>query len=400
MATAAETKALRFHRKVSPLERIFTLLARIDPPFSNQMVLEGTGEFDLAQWQRAVAAACEANPGSRLILQGRWAWARWMDSGVAAPVRLFDGANWSGRGSDGAPFFFDPLPFETDYSCEVVLVSGNPLRVAFRTLHATMDGIGTLIWAQDIFRALQGEPLVGSASTINDDEFVAQSKYKVQWRHKPKKCRAPSGAMDGNALGYVWKRTQLQGHFPKLLPKMAIAIARETRKQGPGDVRLNIPVDLRRRSPGGISTANLTRRIVLDVAPEDTVETLIKQIKDKLANLSGDSRILKLLSYLPLGWIEFGFKTVRRKNLRTNLYRSTGTISNLGRLPIESFHGGGFKARSGFYVSPGTEAKPIFMTLAGYDGGVEMIVSMPTSLASKGRLDRFIENVTAGLTPD
>lgn len=396
---ATENSPPRFERKVSPIERIFTLLARIDPPFSNQMVLEGTGAFDLQQWRKAVAAACEANPGSRLIHKGRFTWARWVDTGIAAPIRHFDGSDWSGEGSEGAPFFFDAIPFKTDHSCEVVLIDGDPLYVAFRTLHATMDGIGTMLWAQDIFRALRGEPLVGSSSTITDDDLMAQSQYKAKLVHKPKRCLAPAGAMQGDSLGYVWKRTRLRGRFSKLLPQLAIAIARETRKQGPGDVRLNVPVDLRRRMPGEISTANLTRRIVLDVSPQDTVETIQEQINDRLANLIGDSKLTKLVCYAPLGWIETAFKWARRRNLRTGLFRSTGSISNLGRLPVESFRGGGFEARSGFFIPPGTEAKPFFMTLAGFDGGVEMIVSMPTSLASNGRLERFIANITAELVP-
>ncbi len=153
-----------FSRKVSPFERIFLLLAMMDCPFSNQLVLEGKGTLDASRWENAVQAASEANPGSRLLYKGRSSWAQWVDCGVTPPVRDFNGAHWSADGPEGAPFLSDPMPFRDGHSCEVVLLSGDPARVVFRTLHATMDGGGTLVWVEDIFRALRGEPLIGQGS--------------------------------------------------------------------------------------------------------------------------------------------------------------------------------------------------------------------------------------------
>jgi hypothetical protein len=386
-----------FQRKVSPLERIFILLAKIDTPFSNQIVLEGTGELDVARWRKAVQAAGDANPGSRLIYRGRSSWAKWVDCGVAAPVRSVDGTGWTGDRPDGAPFLFEPLPFCSTHSCEVVLIHGHPPRVAFRTLHAAMDGSGTLLWVYDIFRALRGEPLIGSSSTLTDVELIVSKKYPVRWERKPRKCLAPTGSMEDQAPGYTWRRTQLRGRFSKLLPKAALLIAQQTRKQGPTHVCFNIPIDLRRRIPGAPSTANMTRRVVLHAPPEATVDTLQQQLTAELDQLRGDPKILKFLSYAPLGWIERVFKFLRTRNLHSGHYRSTGSISNLGRIEMELLRGGGFETQTGFFVPPGTEAKPFFMTLSGWGDCVEMVVSMPNGLASHGRLEEFIANLALGL---
>ena len=190
-----------YTRKVTPLERLFIVLAELDTPFSNQMVLEGTGTLDESRWEKAVHEACEANPGSRVVYRGRSRWAKWVDTGVAVPVRSFDGSRWNAQGPEGAPFFFEPLPFKDTHSCEVVLVQGDPARVVFRSLHAVMDGRGTLFWAQDIFRALRGEPLIGTTSTMTDVEIMSRLNYPVNLPRKPKDCLAPTGAIDGDEPG-------------------------------------------------------------------------------------------------------------------------------------------------------------------------------------------------------
>ena len=389
-----------YKRKVTPLERLFIVLAELDMPFSNQMVLEGTGTLDESRWKRAVEEACEANPGSRVVCRGRSMWARWSDSGVSVPVRSFDGSGWSAQGPEGAPFFFEPLPFRTSHSCEIVLVHGDPARVVFRSLHAVMDGRGTLFWAQDVFRALRGEPLVGSSSTMTDVEIISRLNYPVNLPRKPKNCLAPTGAIDGDEPGHTWKRARVQGRFSKLLPQVAILTAGETRKQGPGNVCFNIPVDLRPRMPDLRSTANLTRRIILNTPPEATVGDIQKQLEERLDSLSGDPKLLKLLCYVPEGWIKSLFQSARTKNLRNGLYRSSGSISNLGRLPMDTLGGGGFEVKSGFFVPPGTDGKPFFITLSGCGGSIDIVLAMPKILATNGRLDRLLSNIVSGLKPN
>lgn len=388
-----------FQRKVSPVERLFIMLAENEPPFCNQLVLEGTGAFKAALWKQAVVAACEANPGSRLLLKGRWTWARWEDCGVAAPIRFVDGLSWSGCASDGAPFLLDPFPYRRGHTSEVLLVSGSPPRVVLRTLHATMDGGGTAMWGLDIFRALRNEPLVGAPSPITDRQLVEGLGFQNRESLTTARCLTPTGPPDGAALGFKWKRTTLGGRFSKLLPQLALAVAREARKQGPGNVRITVPLDLRKRVPGTASTANLTRRIFLDIPPEATVDTIARQLKDKLDHLTGDPWLGNLLVYLPMGWLKKLFIASREKDRVRGFYKDSGTISNLGQLPLDMFHGGGFEARSCFFIPPAVQAKPFFITLSGCGDSVEMVTAMPCVLANNGRLERFIANIVSELKP-
>lgn len=387
-----------FKRKVSPLERLFLMIAETDPPFCNQMILEGNGTIEESALQKAVEAASEANPGSRLIYTGRSAWAKWVDSGITPPIRTVDGTNWSGYEAEGAPFFFDPVPFRTTNSAEVLIVKGSPTaptRYVFRTLHATMDAGGTWLWVHDMFRFLRNEPLVGAKSTINDKELMDSLDLKDKEQPRLENCLTPVGGPEGNEPGFTWKRVRLEGKFKKLLPKMALAIAKEAWKLGQGKVLFAIPLELRRRIPDTASTANLSRRIFIEIQQEDTVETITEQVKDKLDNLCADPSFTSFISFVPMGLMKYFTLSSMEKNLQKGFYRDSGTLSNGGLLPIDLLGGGGFEPTGFFWIPPQMQTKPFFLSTVGYNGLLEFVVAMPKVLASNGRLDKFTENVIA-----
>lgn len=388
-----------YTRKVSPAERFFFVYNEKGSPFVIQAVLEGKGHFDEAVWKEAVAKACEANPGSRLLYKGRSAWAQWVDSGVPAPVRFVDGSNWSGYDANHAPFLFEMLPIRDGYTCEVLLINGGPdrpARVVFRCLHSIMDGAGVTMWMHDIFRALRNEPLVGSDSDINDSQLAAKLNFPKKRNPKPVACLTPTGLPKGDEKGIVWKRKTIQGKYSKLMAQLALAVAKEARKQGAEHVRLAIPHNLRQRVPSIKSTGNLARRIYLDIPPNATVDSVHATLTDRLNNLTSDY-VFTLLIYLPLAFLKQLMIVIGRRKWRKGLFRDTGTISNLGRVQLEQLSGAGFQAQSCFYIAPEVTGKPFFIGLSGYDDKLELVTVMPKKLASHGRLDKFITNILAEL---
>jgi hypothetical protein len=389
-----------YERKVSPVERLFTVIASTDPPFCNTMIVEGTGAFDATLWKKAVDAACEANPGSRLVYKGRWIWSKWVDSGVAAPIRFVDGSKWSGYEPDGAPFLLDPIPFKTSHTSEVLVLNGGPTRIVFRTLHAIMDATGTLKWVHDIFRALRNEPLVGSPSTITDDAFVASLKLPNEKPQKRENCLTPTGPPDGEEPGFTWKRVVMEGKFSKLLPQLALATAKEARKQGAGIVRIAVPHDFRRRVPDPGTTANLSRRFFIDIPPDATIDSIAQQLKDNLANLNGDARFSTFFAYsVPTALLRYSTLSSQNRARRNAFYTDSGTISNGGMLPIDVLRGGGFETKKFFFLPPLMQTKPVFLSTIGYENTLEIVAAMPKALASNGRLEQFISNIVSELNP-
>jgi hypothetical protein len=389
----------RFSRQLTPTERVYLINAELSPPFANQIIFEGSGELDPAKWKRAVEVAAEANPGTRLVLRGALALARWVDSGQAPPVREVDGSRWSGMDPEGAPFLRDPLP-ATGPTCEVLLIRGNPLRVAFRSHHAVMDGRGTFIWADEVFRALRGERSAGNDSAMTEHQ-AARSFQKKGRVPPPHTFIAPTGMPSEGGPGFTWRRIQLPGSYPDALARIALAMAHEAWSRCDGAVRIAVPVDLRPRVPGLRNTGNITNLVYLDVAKNDTPETIARKMKRNMDEKRdgelywGDA----LVRFLPLGMIRSSLKKEIARKLGTGLYRNSGVISNMGRVPAEYFSGGGFNATGLLGIPPSIDVVPFFIGTAGLKTHLELILSMPNALAGGGRIEQVMKRLAEELKP-
>ncbi len=388
-----------YSRQLSSSERIYLAYNSICPPFSNQMIIEGVGEPDIKVWRDAVNKASEANPGSRVRLKGFLGTTRLVDSGITPEIRIVDGNSWDGNGPDNAPFLLrDISPANTSGGCEVVIIKGNPIRIAFRTHHSVMDARGTMLWASDIFRVLRGEDTLGSDSMITEPE-LAKSYQKKGRIPLPHEFISPTGKPQGDDRGVTWQRLSLKGKFPKLLARVAILMAKEALSYNDGKVRIAIPVDMRFRQKELRSTGNLTNLIYLDISPSTTPDKITDNINFQLEKRY-DGMLYwmdEIVRFLPLSLIKKQvIKEISIKK-QTGLYRNSGILSNPGRLPTDLFSGGNFSMTTGFFIPPGQESMPIFIAMSGTDNGVEIVFSLQKVLANNDRMRKLITNIKKGL---
>ncbi|HOO71573.1 MAG TPA: hypothetical protein PK926_07415 [Spirochaetota bacterium] len=390
----------RFTRKMSYNDRLFSAAGEVCPPGLNQFVAEGEGIIDTQKWCDAVKIASEANPGSRIILKGHLGRSRWVDSGMTPPVTEVDGSYWDGMGPDGAPFLGKELDLRQGPASEVLLIHGSPLRICFRTHHAVMDGMGLLTWMEDIFRVLRGEEPRGSTSAITDMELARanQSEYR---RPFPRNNIAPTGRPSGGVRGVTWKRIIIPGTYKNTLGQIVVLSAREAWKYREGPVRFAIPVDLRFRQPGLRSTGNLAIAIYVEVkkntTPEDIANDIRKQIAEKRDCMI--DRMDPFMRYVPFRYlVKKGNSRIENCN-NTGLYGSSGLISNMGRVPVQYFSGGGFNTRLVWGIPPSIESIPFLIGFASYKDEVTLSLGLPEALAGDGRMDSFLKNLKEGLVP-
>lgn len=398
-----------YRRKMSPIERYYvscdTQKYPYHTPCLNQMTIEGTGEFDEKAWQEAVKIASLANPGSRLILTGNLGFATWVDSGKTTPVRVVDAGSWNGQSADSAPYLNEPLPAYQGPTSEVLLIKGQQHNyVVFRSHHGVMDGRGTQSFADDVFRALNGEAPLGENSAMSDLDLSLQLT-NVRSEMITDEVAAPTGMPDGNEPGRIWIRKTVTGKFSQVLAKAAIGIARSARKHGDTHVRFQLPVDMRPRVEGLRSTANLSGGIMMDVPADMTVARWKDVITEKLANRR-EAVIPRFLKFIPINllcWTSLNMmkrsneKLVAKRKV-SGQYRASGIISNLGLLPLQSYQGGGFVASSAFFIPPDFDTTAFFLTLSGNSSGIELVLRLPKTLATKGRLHQVLDDIVAAIS--
>ncbi len=385
-------------RKLSSTERAYLVLGDMYPPFANQYFWEGTGVLDPLLWREAVEQAAQSNIGCRLALKGVLNRSRWVDSGIPPLVAEIDGSRWSGFSSDNADFLMTGLSPRAGNGCQILLIHGDPLRVVFRTHHAIMDGRGTQTLAEDVFRALRGEPLIGSECRTVEQQ-LARSFQKKGRSASPARYIAPTGRADGTGRGLIWRRFQVSGPCKKIVAQVAVLLAREARTYSCGPVRIGIPVDLRPRRSGLRSTSNLTNFIYVDINPGDTYPDIDSTIRLQLDERR-DGMLYRgdeLIRFMTPGLVRTLADRRIKKNHGTGSYNASALISNLGRKDLADFSGGGFNATSFWAIPPGSELYPYSVVLAGYGDTIEIIITIPEVMATSGRFDRSIDALVRGL---
>jgi hypothetical protein len=378
--------------------RLWLAAHEICPPISIQMIFEGSGVLELDRWQKAVEIASHANPGSRFIVRGHLGASRWVDSGKTPPVRMVDGSHWNGMSSVGAEFLYGDYSPRNGPMAEVVLARGNPLRVAFRAHHALMDGRGCLTWAENIFRALRGEPVIASDDTVVEDDLLHIARSRPA-RPLGNHFIAPTGFALGFEPGILWHRKRVAGRFPKLLPRILVLTAREVWRHGTGNVRIAVPVDLRSRRPGLRSTGNLTNAIFLDITPDDTADSLAYELLRRLREQQ-DGMLTweeKLLPRAPLWFIKAMLRKEARQGHMNGVYRHSALVSNLGQISLDAFQGGGFISHAYIAVPLCLESFPFSIAMNGSGNEIDILLSMPKVLANGGRMEETLDRIEKGL---
>jgi len=377
-----------FARPVSPNEKIWLGADRL-APFLISTVLEGSGALDEAAFRRAAQEASRAHPGARLVLRGFGRWLRWEDSGRDAPVRVVSQRGWD--------FLQEPMDVKRGPTCEVILWPGQPQRVAIRAHHAVMDGGGMATFALDLFRALRGEKLAGSSSTVIDLD-VARSLGKGDSARWDVPAPAPTGSPRGSARGVEWRRISLPGRARGAVAPVVRALAEAAWEHAQALVRLHVAADLRRHLQEA-ATANLVGVISLEVTPETDERALKKQM---LAALRAGSEARHLLDLArvrdaPLWAVAFGIRRSLARSQRTGLYAPSAAVSFI-EIDEATASGGGFVAERVVGIPPLAEFLACIVDIVTTRQATDAIVAVPACLAGDGRLDALCARLEAVLT--
>jgi hypothetical protein len=374
-------------RALSGFERSCLISDRLVPPFVNLLVVEGEGVLEPELWAAAWERAAAVNPGAGSRLRGRW----WV-AGEPAPVRVVAEA-WDGHRPH--PALEEPLD-PTSSAAELLLWPGDEPRVVLRSHHSAMDGRGTWLLAEELGRALRGEPLLGSAAgPLRDvDLCVGGSPLPEAPVDRP----APTGPASGIEVGGTWERRSLPDPPHPVLPRVAAALYQASRAYVDEPLRLSVSVDLRRHQPGLRSTANLSGIFQLELdgqAPGDIAEEVQAALE------RGDARGLPLraqpLERLPAWLFSPLVRRRAREHLRRGHFGASAAVSNLGLQDPAALAGGGFVPRRTFWIAPGVADLPLFMTLTGGPEGLELVATSPRVLADEGRLGALLDGIVEAL---
>jgi amino acid adenylation domain-containing protein len=332
-------------RNVSPNERLYLACEPLYPPFLIQLKVSGKGTLDTDHVRAALEKAGEANPGSRLALEG----GKWVDTHRSPPLRESPLTH---------ELFHTPIVGST---CEVVI---NQNEILFRAFHGVMDARGLLLWVEDVFRALRGETLVGATSTMTDREAVL-SKKKPREKALAKFASLAQGETS-------WCTLQLPNDA-NLVARVAAAIT----KIANAKTNFMIPVDLRPYFPEVRTTGNFSNPIFIQVEPEESSADVQAHILRKLNSEAqfATSTSDGFLSYVPLAVQRKAIRTAQGSMDSRNRYLVTAVLSNLGRIPLASLSTPTFRAERVVSLPLDTPFCPLTLIMTEHENGTELAIS-------------------------
>jgi hypothetical protein len=260
--------------------------------------------------------------------------------------------------------------------------------VILRTRHALMDGMGVLHFFQELFRALRGEPLLGSNAAFSDVDLM-RAVSSAAWRGGGESPIPLTGGAQGTSYGDVWQRLTLPARPQKnLMGRVAEVAARYARSFGPGPVRIAVSVNLRRHLPSLKSTMNFSGLLHVGMLPGETAEEFRRKVREALEQNRDVSypAVAECIRYLSFPFIDRVTGRTSKSYLRRKLLE-TVLITNLGVIDMAPLSCAQF-APDNYYSLP--VMGNAFITLSANGRHLNFVVGMPAVHASEGRLERFV----------
>lgn len=364
--------------------------------------IEGTCATDIpAQvWRDAIATVTQANPALRIRWKGVLGWSRWVSDGDHPRLRMLDHVDWNFDSSDHIDFL-DAWPIDLRHGpvVEFIVVQrpSNRLLVVMRTHHAIMDGMGGFHVLSELFRALRGEPLMGSNVTFSDSQLVKalnpprSASLRVPTcrlieHAEPLKSTTPS-IEEAELLGDSWRRLNLGTGHSMVLAKVACAFAMLAHKNSTLPALIAVPVDLRRHMPAIRSVTNFSSMLVVKLLPGDVPEVFQARLRE-LLQAKMELTVAKgfdVIRWFPM-WLVDVLLGRTRRNFLHKRPMETIVISNLGAIPIQNFQGASFIADD-FVCSP--VPGNAFAVLMQIKGEFRVILGLPKAQLAQCSFDEI-----------
>ncbi|MGW4377977.1 non-ribosomal peptide synthetase [Streptomyces albidoflavus] len=394
-----------YTRPVSPMEAWF-LVYPDSVPGVMHLFVRGTGVITRPQLADAVARVAVSCPGTRLTRAGM----TWQDSGVAPVVRELPPGGLDPAAD--APDLHRPLMGDGGPTCEVLLAphGGTPspgaapagTHVVFRAFHGALDGKGLLFWAEEVFRALRGEPLLGAPDAVSEAQLLERLDARgvtsspgieadLSW---PSALGTRTG---GGDRGFFWRRRTVDGSHPGAVAKVALAVARA---RGVATGRFMVPVDLRRHAPELRSTGNLTHNPLFEVDADAGWEDAHQRMLTLLAERHDlAARADSVMTRVPLDVLRRQIAELDGYSAARNVYAAQAIISSMGRIDAGALSTDAFRATEVFVLPNSGPVGPPEIDLLEFDGRTEITIGWHDEPGIAERAEALLDAIEEELSP-
>lgn len=381
-------------RPVSPIEyyhaSVGTSEKTLERPRECILMMPCAGTIDKSELEAAIAAVAAVNPGVRLRWHGKGRKAKWRSDGQLPSVRLIENSIWDVESSDNSEFLYEvDLDVMLGLTTELIIVRGKVNALVLRTLHAIMDGFGMLHFLQEVFRALRGEPLLGSNTEFSDFDLIRTVPSRKPKEKRNFKPAYSTGGPKGSEKGDYWQVFKLPAIPQGALVNAMQVVAECAARYSDAPCVIALPISLRRHEEGIRAPGNFASMIHITVMARDSAANISDKIRTALdgnydAAFPDAGNWLKIL---PLTWLD-RLLSRSEKNYTKRQVIETAVISKLGYFTPEAYSCPGFTPER-LYTIP-VEGNTM-ISISAMGDNVSVTVGMERVYASEGRFEVLYE---------
>ena len=162
---------------------------------------------------------------------------------------------------------------------------------------------------------------------------------------------------------------------------------------------VEIPVNLRTALGLSDEIGNLTgllRLPITDSTPAEVQTSIMKAISENkhLAPILFSHRF----RFLPISSLAQMGRAAHQREMKTQQYSFSATVSNLGLTDLSSFSGPSFQPTTCYWIPPHSPSNPLLLIMCGSGTHLEITASAPRALGENGQLDRLLDHIVNHLT--
>lgn len=364
-------------RVVSKNEKLYRLLQRRYETFSIQFIVEGVGEIERKELEKAVLESFKYTPFiNSLYKDGEWKEKKNI-SEIVCINEIIDIKNKVFRIKNN-------VDNESSYN---IFIFKNG--VVFNVFHGVTDGKGIQLWIENIFRILNKKRALKTNSLENDEEFIKKINFIKRERKLNLDIKIPR---DKELIESEFFHITLPYISRNTIYRVAQVIT-ETLKSG--KQRFMIPTDIRKYREGVVTTSNLVLPIILEVNEREKIEEIrekfLKSLRGKEELQPVNSRVLNLITNKKFHKILINFLEFLQKNLKRNM--GTGTISNLGKVKLEDYSTENFKATKIYSIPVVQPFAPISANIIENNLSTEIVVGIYKGFIGKEKIKGINEGI-------
>lgn len=376
---------MNFVRRISCNELLYADMQDVLHSYAFQYVMEIKSLKSEKKLEQALNAAIEFNSGSNLLLKRK----SFYD--VGHPIRLkrvtiLDKELWS------SDFFNEKVDYRQESILAYIALHNNKKYFVLKISHAAMDGKGSLLLVNNIFRFMNNEKMEQYDNLITDRELVRQLPHKAKTESKFPKLK-PKNAKIICHFKQSIKVVKLDGYVNSIVAKIARILADEFKEK---EVRLMIPSDLRRYCGATMHCGNLVLPIMLKVDKNDDISTINGKMLMGLKNK--DELNIKNTSYFCYMHLP---RFVRHSIIRLATFYAgkfrrfsiAGVISYLGRVNLDSLQSDNLKISSFASVPPAEPLGPFVVTIVEYTNTTHIVLRYYEGQYSEEYMDNLCKQL-------